>query len=226
MARITLLFVLLSWLAACQTSTGVPHPVAVDQALLDDVSESARAEIDSARRARDSASDAVAVAERDFEAAKQRVALAKSDVEVARSKADRAREAVNLARKGTDQDLEQANHNLEQAQREFEAARGLVAVREKEVALARARMELEKERHELAEAQLELVKARAVEGIERPAADAVDVAAHAAAVREQETQVRLAEVKKDAAEREVQVATERHEQEFGAIKEEARDERR
>src|SRR5690606_10687764 len=66
MARITLLFVLLSWLAACQTSTGVPHPVAVDQALLDDVSESARAEIDSARRARDSASDAVAVAERDF----------------------------------------------------------------------------------------------------------------------------------------------------------------
>lgn len=204
-------------IASCQTTSAVPRPATIDPALLADLNADQRAAIDEARLAREAAADALAGAKRNCDLAKERIDITKADLDVSRAQVERAKETTDLGRKGTNEDLAAAKGNVDKAKDELAAKQQLLDVRKYQVELAKAEVEVHEQRLQLADATLELTKARAVAGIDRPSAKSIDIASHEAVVRQQQTDLEVAEVKARAAEKEVQVVAADYETKYGEI---------
>ena len=190
--------------AACESMGQRGAPDHVDDALIADLSEEQMVEIREMRLAHDRARDQLARAERDLEAAHQLVRVAKTELSAAEERLEAAEARVATAQThGTTTDLENAQESLKVTNQELELARSKVAWREQQITHSDAQVELTRANVALAQAELDLAKARAVMQLDRPTAQQLDLSIFERKLREQQTQVKLAEVKAEAALEEV-----------------------
>lgn len=175
----------------------------VDNAMLQHVPEGERDDVTDARQAADVARDAHAAAVADTLRATERRKLANTELEIAQSELKRAEEAQQIAENGTQEELDRAKQARADTETLVVSVRSRIALRDRQVDYAKAVETLRLEKNELAQAKVEATKARAVKELDRPQAKSIDVAAFEHQLRKCQEEVDLAEVRVDAARKEV-----------------------
>lgn len=178
----------------------------VDNAMLQHVPEGERADVSEARRDADVARDAHAAATADKLRWSERRKLADRDLEIAQAELARSQAALEIAENGTQEELDRAKQAVVDSEAVVVAVRSRIALRKRQVEHAEAVEDLRLERSGLAHAKIEATKARAVKDLDRPQAKSIDVAAFELQVRECQEEVELAEVRVEAARKEVVAA--------------------
>jgi chromosome segregation ATPase len=200
------------------------QPEPIDDSLVAELSGSAMEDIRDLRRESDKQSDELARAERRIESAEARAEAVESELKAAQQNVEAAEIRVENAReRGTTENLEQAQEDLDEAKRRVQNARNELEWRRQEITEAEALAELQRERQELAKARLEFAKAEAIKDLDRPEANRIDVEAYRRLVREQQTQVELAEVKANAAKEEVSRMEASFKRDGGEVREDRED---
>jgi len=203
-------FCVLVALAACQTDNR--YPSKVDPALLEYVNESGRNKIAEARRARDEAADAVAAAQRRAEQPRRELEVEQAARRVEEAKLQQAnteqrvdQQAAAVEGNGSD-GASVRDASVEKARAGLQLADDRIAWRREGIATADREVDLAKARLELARARVALVEAQALRDTDRPEADHIDVAPIERDLRARESDVEVAKVRLDAAQRECDLA--------------------
>lgn len=207
-------------LPACQSSEHQNDAMVdkhVDDSMLANVSKSDRSDINDSREAANAARDSYAAAKVATTRATDRRHLADRDLEVAQAEVKRADEAVALAQHGTQDELERATKARADAGTVTAAAASRIELRSREVACAKAFEDLKQQNNNLAQAKVEAVKAHAVAKLDRPESHQIDVAAFEHQVRTEQEAVNVAQVKLDAAKKEVAASREMYDTDVKAV---------
>jgi hypothetical protein len=210
----------LALLPACQSSEHQNDAMVgehIDDSMLVNVSKGDHGDINDAREAAGVARDAYAAAKVETVRATDRRHLADRDLEVAQAEVKRADEAVVLAQHGTQADLEHANKARADAGTVVAAARSRIDLRDRQVTWAKRYEDLKQQNNNLAQAKVEAVKAHAVAKLDRPEAHRIDVAAFERQVRDEQEAVNVAQVKLDAAKKEVVAMRETYDGDVKAV---------
>lgn len=178
----------------------------VDNSMLQHVAADERGELTDARQAADVARDAHAAAKVDTQNAIDRRKLADRDLEIAQAELKRAEAAMKIAENGTQEELVQAKQTVSDAKALVASVRSRTTLRDRQVDLTKALEDLSLRNNELAQAKVEATKAHAVKELDRPQAKSIDVGTFEHQVRECQEKVQLAEVRVDAARKEVKAA--------------------
>jgi hypothetical protein len=210
----------LSVLPACQSSEHQNDAMIdkhIDDSMLANVSKSDRSDINDAREAAEAARDSYAAAKVETTRATDRRHLADRDLEVAQAEVKRADEAIALAQHGTQDDLERANKARAEAGTVAAAANSRIELRGREVTYAKLYEDLKQQNNNLAQAKVEAVKAHSVAKLDRPESHQIDVAAFERQVRTQQEAVSVAQVKLDAAKKEVAASRDLYDNDVKAV---------
>jgi hypothetical protein len=210
----------LAFLPACQSgrhSNDAMLDERIDDSMLVNVSKSDRGDIDDSREAADRARDAYAAAKVETQRATDRRRLADRDLDVAQAQIKRADEAVALAQHGTQEDLERAHQARADAGSVAAAARTRIELRERQVSYAKRYEDLKEQVNDLAQAKVEAVKAHAVAKLDRPESHRIDVTAFEQQVRKEQEEVDVAQVKLDAAKKEVAASRDLYDRDVKAV---------
>jgi hypothetical protein len=201
-------------LAACQTDNR--YQSKVDPALLEYVNESGRNKIAEARRARDEAADAVAAAQRraeqprrelEVEQAARRVEEAKLQQATTEQRVDR--QAAGAEGNGTGDGASARDASVQKAHSGVQLADDRIAWRTECITAADREVDLAKAKLDLARARVALVEAQALRDTDRPEADRIDMAPIERDLRARESDVEVAKVRLEAAQRECDLAKRR-----------------
>ncbi len=184
----------------------------VDDALLSEVSASQMALVQQARAARDEAVDGLAKAARDAKWAVDQAELAQVELRTTTQQLEEAKLAAVLAeRNGKTMELQDAKRRQERMVAMADASREKLALRKRESEYMRLTEKVALEHRRLADAEVELAKARAVQDLDRVAAQKVPVREFEKQVNFHKTEVKLAEVRAIAAQERVQEAKVKYE---------------
>lgn len=164
-------------LVACSSSG--PKVQKIDNALLAELSDDARAPISEARSARDEAGDALAVAAKELKNAPERVKIGKANYDSEKAAHAKAKLAEEYARNsGTPEELAAAAETLEYHGAMMEAASLEVDLNQREYEMAKISHKLAKTNLDLAEAKVEATKARAVQNLNLASTSEIDPAVY------------------------------------------------
>lgn len=201
------LFLLLGACSSMKGSRGVDD-VQVDRrvetGLLQSIPEDSRGNVGEETEKLLAARDRHAAAVRTAQRSEDERELAEKELGIAKARLERADASVKVAERGTREELETAQRERGEVAAIVVAAERRIELRERQLVRARARQELAREQHELAMARVELAKAEAIDALEEPLAKPIDVEAFRSQVRQQEEDVGIAEVRWEAARREVE----------------------
>lgn len=191
-------------LAAC-SSTGnrwATSSSSVPDGLLQYADEGDLDKVQDARTEHDQAQDRLAAAKQARTDAEQERRVLAEEIDVAEQRVEVAKARVRAQKDGDTEAMEDAERQVEEAEArviEANAKRDLHASR---IAVERAEIAVAEAEVALAAARVDLAKARAVADLDRPEAKKITVDAFEADVRERETELEIATVKRDAAQRE------------------------
>ncbi len=177
------------------------EPQEVDVALLVNVSESNRQQIDEARADQRTKDDELAFAQRELERSKEDMKLAREELGIAKTRVDRSKQSRKIATGRTDSDVEAADEAVEQAYRYQNWVEARIDRQEALVERRMVERDLAAKRAELAAAQVQLAKAEAVEGLNRPDVQDIEVADYRYRVMELEDEIEMLEVDLEASKR-------------------------
>jgi chromosome segregation ATPase len=204
--------IVLLGLISCATTPWGNRTSDIDSALLVDLDEEARSDIQDLRMERAELQDQVAAAAREIDARESEIDVAKKELEVAESRVEEVDARIDAAR--TDEDRRGLRHeDLRGARVRVAEASFEIGFRESGKKVAEAERELAERRVELADARVEHRKAKAVIELDRDDQEKVDLERYAQRVRDAKLEVRLAEIEVEAA----QARAEAHAQARDAI---------
>lgn len=188
------------------TSAHGPLGTRVDETLLQYASTSDRAKVADAQHAHDAMHQELLTAQREVSDAKGKLAVADESLTVAKAEFDRARVAAEVDASGKGAEDVRARR---QAVRDAEAE---VLARKLDIDVAEHKVEVAQQKCDLALAKVDLAAAEAVAATERKDAQKVVVADFERAVRAEEADVKVAEVRLEQAQRDAEAGMEARQQ--------------
>jgi len=185
---------------ACRTGGGTGE---IDTALLVEVPEAQRREIDDARLEIGRRGDEIARAQREVELAEDELDILQKERDIADARVEEAEARVELALdQGDDADgVGEHESDIEGAQAFRRWVEARIARQEARIDQARADLERARAREELAKAHLQLLQARALEDLGRPDTADIDVDAYQRRLDQLELELGDAEIAYESAER-------------------------
>lgn len=189
----------------------------VDNSMLESISEGERAQVSDARQNADVARDAYAASKVATQRMIDRRKLADHDLDIAQAQADRAEAEVKVAENGTQEDLDRARQHAADTSALVASIRARILLRDRQVDYAKAFENVKQKNNELAQAKVETTKAHAVTHLDVPQAKKVDVEEFERQLRKCQEEVKIAEVRAEAAKNEVTAASASYDESVEAV---------